>query len=172
MLLETLLMSPCFLSGKTSFTDEKTTLTVLRQDIKGDETLLFFNIDNQSCKLREFFWNAEKGHPLCDLLVFFAKGDERIFCFVELKGNREELPQATKQVISTCEVFKKKFPVQFSAKSFICYFEGELPREHQRYQKNLKAVFGSNFELDGKSENFLNFLRGENGKYKKRGQKK
>ncbi len=173
MLLETLLLSPCFLTGKTNLKDSKTNLSISRNDIKEDETLLFFDIDdktNPCCKLRELFWGKSEGHRLCDLLVFFGKGDERIFCFVELKDNKSASSDASDQVISTYKAFKEKLAIKFTTKAFFCCSAGELPREHQRYQKELKATFGKNFRLDGNSENFLDFLRGEDVKFNKRGQ--
>jgi len=176
MLLETLLLSPCFLSGKTSHTDSKTTLSVNRNELKGDEILLFFHIDDQSnpdCKVREQFWQQQDGHSLCDLLVFYAKGDERIFCFVELKDNKKDLPKATEQVLSTYQAFKAKLAVQFSskytAKAFICCSTGDLPQERQRYQDKLNKMFGEHYKADGKSTEFLKFLRGEASGFKKSG---
>lgn len=179
MLLETLLLSPCFLSGKTSHKDSQTTLSVNKNDLSDDETLLFFDIDDQTnpcCKLRELFWQKQDGHSLCDLLVFYARGNERIFCFVELKDNKSDFSKATKQVISTYEAFKDKLPDSFKekyiAKAFICSSTGKPPQEHQSYQNSLKTKFGKNYDHDGKTENFLDFLRGENVKFKKSGQKK
>ena len=175
MLLETLLLSPCFLTGKTNIKDSKTNFPISRNSIKEDETLLFFDIDDKSnpdCKLREFFWGENEGHLLCDLLVFFAKGSKRVFCFVELKDNKSDFPKATDQVISTYKAFKEKRTFKCTAKAFIYCSAGELPQDYRRYQKNLEATFGNNSEHDGKPENFLNFLRGENVKFNKRGQKK
>ena len=189
MLLETLLLSPCFLSGKTSHKDSQTTLSVNKNDLSDDETLLFFDIDDQTehhCdindennhrrKLREFFWQQQDGHSLCDLLVFYAKGNERIFCFVELKDNKSDFPKATKQVISTYEAFKGELAIEFRAKyiakAFICCSRGSLPQEYRTHQDNLKAKFGNNFESDGKSGNFLNFLRGESSKFQAKGNRR
>src|SRR4028119_230213 len=85
---EILLLSPCLLPGKTDFKESKASVKVVPE---ADETILFFNIDDQSnpgCKLREFLWGTEKGQKMCDLMVFYAKGNsERVICFVELKHN-------------------------------------------------------------------------------------
>lgn len=189
MLLETLLLSPCFLTGKNSHKDSRTTLSVCRNDLENDETLLFFDIDDQTdhhCdisdennhrrKLRELFWQQQDGHSFCDLLVFFAKGNKRIFCFVELKDNKSDFPKATDQIISTYDAFKKeletKFQNKYTAKAFICCSNGSLPQEHRKYQNNLKDKFDNNFEHDGKSENFLNFLRGKATGFQSKGKRK
>jgi hypothetical protein len=188
MLLETLFLSPCFLSGETTHRDSQTTLSINKKDLENDETLLFFDIDDQTehhCdisdennhrrKLRELFWQQQDGHSLCDLLVFFAKGNERIFCFVELKDNKSDFPKATEQVISTYDAFKKKLATSFQskyiAKAFICCSRGSLPQEYKNSLAELNKKF-SDCVHDGKSENFLDFLRGENVKFKKSGQKK
>lgn len=186
MLLETLLLSPCFLTGKISHKDSQTSLSVSRNDLENDETLLFFDIDDQTdhhCdindgnnhrrKLRELFWQQQDGHSLCDLLVFFAKGNERIFCFVELKDNKSDFPKAAEQVISTYDSFKQSLATSFQskyiAKAFICCSRGSLPQEYKTHQNNLKAKFGNNFEHDGKSENFLSFLRGKSSGFQSKG---
>jgi len=57
---EILLLSPCLLPGKTDFKESKASVKVEPQ---ADETILFFNIDDQSnpgCKLREFLWEQKK----------------------------------------------------------------------------------------------------------------
>jgi hypothetical protein len=179
MLLETLLLSPCFLSGKTSHKDSKTTISVNRNDLENDETLLFFHIDDQSnpcCNLRNIFWQKQDGHSLCDLLVFYAKDNKRIFCFVELKDDKSDFPKATKQIISTYDAFKTQLAIQFQnkyiAKAFICCAKGSLPQEQKTYQDNLNAKFGNNYEHDGKSEDFLNFLRGKSIKFQSKGKRK
>lgn len=170
MLLETLLLSPCFLAGKTSHKDSQTTLGINKQDIANDETLLFFHIDDQSnpdCKIRDIFWQQQEGNSLCDLLVFYAKGDKsRIFCFVELKDNKKDFPKATEQVISTYKAFKGKLASQFqnrySVKAFVCCSTGSFPQEFKRYQDSLSSQFGpNNWRNDDKSDSFLAFLRGE-----------
>jgi hypothetical protein len=66
MPFENLLLSSCLLPGQTSFTENKASVKVERLP---DETILFFNIDEQSnpgCKLRQFLWGTEKGQKMCD----------------------------------------------------------------------------------------------------------
>ncbi len=179
MLLETLLLSTCFISGKTSHKDSNTTISVNKNDLQNDETLLFFHIDDQTnpcCKIREVFWGKEDGHSLCDLLVFYAKDDKRVFCFVELKDNKKDFGKATEQVISTYLAFKEtlipQFKTKYTAKAFICCSNGSLPQEHGKYQEMLKREFNNNFEHDGESKDFLNFLRGKLEKIEKKGKRK
>lgn len=187
MLLETLLLSPCFLTGKTSHRDSKTTLCVNKNDIKDDETLLFFDIDDQTNhhgekkdekshrnKIRELFWRKQEGHSLCDLLVFFAKGNERIFCFVELKDNKKDLVTAKNQLISTYDAVRKNIDAKFkfSAKAFICSSGGSLPKEHRSCQDELNRKFKGGFEENGKSADFIGFLRGESNKPVNKGRRR
>ncbi len=57
---EILLLSPCLLPGQTSFKESKASVKVEPQP---GETILFFNIDDQSnpdCKLREFLWENKQ----------------------------------------------------------------------------------------------------------------
>ncbi|MEK8016456.1 MAG: hypothetical protein VSS75_006270 [Candidatus Parabeggiatoa sp.] len=106
LILETLLLTPCLLPSKTRFDESK----ALKP--QADETILFFFIDDQSntdCKLCQLLWGDKAGENLCDLIVFYAKGNERVFCFVELKDNLEEedLNQAIKQVTNTYTHFRR-----------------------------------------------------------------
>jgi hypothetical protein len=179
MLLETLLLSPCFLSGKASIKDSKTTLSVNKRELTEDETLLFFQIDDKSnpyCKLRELFWKTQEGHQLCDLLVFYAKSDSRVFCFVELKDNKKDFPTATKQIISTYHAFKDKLPAdfksKFTTKAFIKCSDGSYPNEYENSLDQLNKERFADYEPNGERIDFLKFLRGETTKFQKKGQKR
>jgi hypothetical protein len=60
MPFEILLLSPCLLPDKTSFKESKASVKVVPE---AGETILFFNIDDQSnrdCKLREFLWENKQ----------------------------------------------------------------------------------------------------------------
>jgi hypothetical protein len=60
MPFENLLLSSCLLPGQTSFKESKASVKVERKE---GETILFFNIDDQSsrgCKLREFLWEKQQ----------------------------------------------------------------------------------------------------------------
>jgi hypothetical protein len=172
--LEFLLLSPCLMPGMTSFTDIKTTVTI---NPKNDETILLFSIDdktNKSCKLRDFLWGNKEGEKLCDLIIFYACGEKRILCFVELKGNIGELSDATRQVINTYRAVREKLSSNYTAKAFITAHHGSAPQEHQRYQRELQNAFGKgNHEYNGKGDELDKFLRGESdtkvgkGKHKK-----
>lgn len=189
MLLETLLLSPCFLLGRTTHKDSRTTLSVEKTQLLDHEVLLFFDIDDQTnhvchlsdsnnhrSKLRKLFWGNQVGHPLCDLLVFYSDGTQRVFCFVELKDNKSDLPKATEQVISTYDAFKGKLAPQFlntyTPKAFICCARGSLPQEHKSCQDQLNTKFKGNFQEDGNSGDLLKFLRGELNSSVNKGRKK
>ncbi len=51
----------------------------------------------------------QEGENICDLIVFYAKGEERVLCFVELKDNIADLGKATEQVTNTCETLRREF---------------------------------------------------------------
>lgn len=157
---EILLLSPCLLPGQTSFKESRASVRV---DPQPGETILFFNIDEQSnpaCKLRKFLWGKETGQKICDLMVFYAKENERVICFVELKDNIGDLGHATEQVINTYNSFKVHLNSSYTAKAFIYGFAGSSPQEHQEYQRKLLKEFGkNNFEF-GRNNDLGNFLRG------------
>jgi hypothetical protein len=156
-----LLLSSCLLPGKTSFKESKASVKVEPQ---ADETILFFNIDDQSnpgCKLREFLWGKATGQQICDLIVFYAKESERVICFVELKDNMSDLGHATEQVINTYNSLKLHLNSRYKAKAFIYGFAGSVPHEHQEYQKKLSQVFKKdNFEFGNRNNDLGNCLRG------------
>ncbi len=106
MPFERLLFTSCLLPGRTSFKESQASVEISPQP---GETILFFCIDEQSkgdsgcsgCGLRKDLWDTQQGEPTCDLLVFYAKADRRVLCFVELKDNRSDTGHATDQVINT-----------------------------------------------------------------------
>ena len=162
MPFENLLLSSCLLPGQTSFTENKASVKVERLP---DETILFFNIDEQSnpgCKLRQFLWGTEKGQKMCDLIVFYAKDSKRVICFVELKDNISDLGHATEQVINTYNTFKVHLHKSYTAKAFIYACAGSSPKEKKEYQKKLLNNFGeNNFDVNNRSNDALgDLLRG------------
>jgi len=181
LLLETLLLTPCLLPGKTRFDESNASVWVKPQV---DETILFFSIDDQSntdCKLRQLLWGDKEGENLCDLIVFYARGNEQVFCFVELKDNlaEEDLSQAVKQVTNTYMHFKQHLRLnhRYTAKTFISAPKGPRSKRHQKYQAALLKVFKepNNIEYSGNADEFGDFLRGirvsDKGKRKKKGTK-
>lgn len=160
-LFEILLLSDCLLPGKTSFKESNASVNV---PPTGDETIILFNIDDQSnpqCKLRQFLWGKKTGEKMCDLIVFYAKGADRIICFVELKDNIDDLGTATDQVINTYSQLKTYLNSKYTAKAFISAPKGSPPQEHQEYQNKLSKAFGqSNFKHNGAGDSLGDFLRG------------
>ncbi len=162
MPFENLLLSSCLLPGLTYFKESKASVKV--EPLAG-ETILFFNIDDQSnpgCKLRQFLWGTEKGQRMCDLMVFYAKDSERVICFVELKDNMGDLGHGTEQVINTYNTFKVHLHQSYTAKAFIFASAGSSPYEHDEYQRKLLKVFGkNNFDFNNRSNDALgDLLRG------------
>lgn len=162
MPFENLLLSSCLLPGQTYFKESKASVKV--EPLAG-ETILFFNIDDQSnpgCKLRQILWGIEKGQKMCDLMVFYAKDSKRVICFVELKDNIGDLGHATEQVINTYNTFKVHLQKSYTAKAFISACGGSSPREHEEYQRELLKEFGkNNFDVNNRSNDALgDLLRG------------
>lgn len=168
MCFNTLLLSGCFLPGTTSFTEKGTTVSAQPER---DETILFFSIDeqsNSSCKLRKILGMDRAGIKICDLLVFYARSDERLLCFVELKG--KDSGRAVEQVVSTYKYFKEflnKSPqesslmIKIKAKAFI-KLSGSAPKELREHQEELKKVFGeNNYDCNRATQDFGEFLRGK-----------
>jgi len=168
LLLETLLLTRCLLTGETRLDESQATVWVTPQ--KG-ETILFFHVDDQSnpsCSLRQKLWGNKIGEPLCDLIVFYAKGDERVFCFVELKDNLKDVGKATEQLINTYQHVKQHFKSKYTAKACIVAAGGSPLQEHHKYHDKLLKIFkqpnniiilqGKN--VTSKEDRFGDFLRG------------
>jgi len=155
----TLLMS-CLLPGKTTFEDSKATVRV---EPKKGETILFFNIDEQSnsrCKLRQLLWGEEPGQGICDLIVFYAQEQERIICFVELKDNLADLGKVVEQLINTYDEFKQHLKLRYTAKAYVYAYRGSSHRKHQDYEKKLAKKFPKGFKIATKNDNDMgDFLR-------------
>lgn len=161
-LFATLLMS-CLLPGQTIFQDSKATVKV---EPKADETILFFNIDEQSnsrCQFRQLLWGNQQGQKICDLIVFYARERERVICFVELKDNKADLNTAIKQLINTYNEFKRHLELPYTAKAYVYAHQGSSNKKDQEYKNKLaKAFRKGNFKISTKSDNDIgDFLRGE-----------
>lgn len=174
MLFDTLMLMPCLLPGKTSFKEGKTQVIVQPQP---GETILFFNIDNRSnprCKFRQFLWGNREGENICDLIVFYARGEERIVCFVELKDNLGDLGKAAEQLINTYNSFKQHLKLSYTPKACVCASGGSRPQKHQNYEREITKIYGpNNFYIATEINNDLgDFLRGRppqtKGKRKKK----
>jgi len=153
-LLETLLLTPCLLTGETHCDESKASVWVKPQP---GETIL----------LRQKLYRNQEGESICDLLVFYAKENERVFCFVELKDNLKDLGKATKQVINTYKHFKQHFRLKkYIPKACIVAAGGSSLQEHQKYQQDLLKEFCKNNVTIIQKKNLKNqdefgdFLRG------------
>jgi hypothetical protein len=157
-LLETLLLTPCLLTGETRLDESQASVWVTPQ--KG-ETILFFSVDDQSnsdCRLRQKLWGNQVGEQLCDLIVLYAKGEKRVFCFVELKDNIKDFGKATKQVTNTYEYFKRHLKLKYIPKACIVAASGSPLQEHEKYHSQLLKIF--------KQANNISILQGKNPKNK------
>lgn len=181
MPFERLLFTACLLPGVTKFTENKTSVVI---QPTSKETVLFFCIDSNSkgnpgcsgCNLRKELWGEKQGERICDLLVFYANADSnrRALCFVELKDNRSDLGDATKQVINTYKEIKKRLKLSnhYSILAFQICHHGAAPTEHRRYQNDLVKAFSGNCIYDGRPDDFAALLRGvSSGQKKSKGKK-
>lgn len=160
-----LLLTGCFLPGQTHYKESGVEISLQPES---GETVLFFSIDNQSnpnCKFRQILGIDKENQNICDLIVFYAKGDKRIICFVELKGS--DLGTAVKQVCNTYKCFNN-FLNQSSSlpycqnlivKAFI-KLKGSVPQEHRKYQNELSNHFKANNCDISRNTDFGQFLRG------------
>lgn len=178
MAFERLLFTSCLLPGVTRFQENNTFVEIKPQ---AGETILFFCIDNHSkghpqckdCRLRNDLWGDQEGQRICDLVVFYAKKDRRVLCFVELKDNKSDLTDATEQVINTYRGFKRHLRLtnQYLVQAFLIGHHGSVHTKHQKKdEKNLKKEFGDNYIYAGDPFQFETFLR-QGRQKKKRGRK-
>ncbi|MFN6517328.1 MAG: hypothetical protein RMY29_022880 [Nostoc sp. CreGUA01] len=172
MPLNTLLLSSCLLPGKTSYTQNGIEINIKPSS---GETILFFCIDNQSnpnCNLRQVLGLDREGMKICDLIVFYAKEETRIICFIELKGG--DIKTATQQVITTFTYFRKLLKqsgisINFIPKAYI-KSNSSAPQEIDKYKQQLKEQFGDgNYDIS-KNSDLGDFLRGV--EYQPKGKRK
>ncbi|WP_445635467.1 Type I restriction enzyme R protein N-terminal domain-containing protein [Nostoc sp. DSM 114161] len=162
MPLNSLLLSSCLLPGKTSYTENGIEINIKPSS---GETILFFCIDNQSnpnCNLRQLLGLDREGMKICDLIVFYAKENIRIICFVELKGR--DIKTATEQVITTYRYFLKLLKQSGTSINFIpkAYIKSNTsaPQEIDKYKQQLKEQFcDGNYDIT-KNSDLGDFLRG------------
>ncbi|MEW6351914.1 MAG: hypothetical protein AB1646_22925 [Thermodesulfobacteriota bacterium] len=176
MPFERLLFTSCLLPGKTDFVENKAKVEIRPEP---GETILFFCIDDQSkgadgCELRKDLWNGRQGERICDLLVFYAKEDRRVLCFVELKDSGSDSGKATEQIINTYKAMESRLLLRnhYSIQAFLIGYQGSAPKEHRRYEDKLKKVFKDNFILNGRKDDFAPFLRGTHNAKSSRGRSK
>jgi hypothetical protein len=161
MPFNTLLLSCCLLPGKTSLKENGVEVSL--QQTSG-ETVLFFHIDeksNPNCQFRKLLGLDREGMKICDLIVFYAKDNEKIICFVELKGG--DIKTAKEQVINTYTYFKKVIKkvdpsLNFTPKTYI-KSNVSGPQEMGKYQEELKAEFGEGNCRISKNSDLGAFLR-------------
>lgn len=167
MPFERLLFTSCLLPGETRFKENNTFVNI---DTQPDETILFFCIDSNStghpncgnCGLRNDLWGNQPNQRICDLLVFYAKGDRRVLCFVELKDNKSDLGDATEQVINTYSALKTRLKLtnHYTIQAFLIGHHGSAPVRHNLHQNDLQKVFHGNYVYNGEATDFAEFLRG------------
>lgn len=99
---------------------------------------------------------------ICDLIVFYAKDNEKIICFVELKGSN--IKTAKEQVINTYTHFDQYLRKcglldSYTAKAYI-KTNSSVPQEINKYQQELREKFGEGNYQISRDPNLGNFIRG------------
>lgn len=163
MVMDKLLFSPCFVPGQYRLADGAASVSIT--PLAG-EAILFFDIDdvtNPRCTLRKELWGDRQGEKICDGLVFYAKNDRRVLCFLELKENKSDFHTAVKQVTNTYDALKQKLngtPPLF----FACFIadHGSPSDEKKDDEIELEKTFGKDkYVYDGNNQSFAALLRGE-----------
>ena len=148
------------LSSKTSFTESGGRINLRPLP---EELALFFSIDSPSKRKDLKIQGA-----ICDYLVFYMRGNEKVLCLVESKGRH--LERGVEQVINTHKQLKKLLAdslKQSSCESHLSlitwkayiYQHGSTPSEAKQQVKKLKDNFGNkNYEISH-NEDIGPFLR-------------
>ena len=125
------LMLDCLIHG-TSFGESGSRVRV---EPKPGETVLFFHMDDPRIRKK-----LKIDGKICDLLVFYAKGDKKVLCLTELKkGSKSE--DANEQAVSTYDSLKKVFKAYFSQiewKGYI-HLHGSAPGTKKSRKKGKQA---------------------------------
>ena len=128
---------------------------------KSDEPILFFVTDDQSNSVSTLRSDLKMGGAVCDLVIFYAQGNKKTLCLVELKGS--DLEQAVEQIINTYQHLKRtlKQPHRrlIGWKAYI-QISGSIPKELKELQKSLHNIFGKhNYAIARDDREFANFIR-------------
>ncbi|MDJ0735259.1 MAG: hypothetical protein QNJ47_14575 [Nostocaceae cyanobacterium] len=172
MPFNTLLLTGCFLPGKTSFKENGVEIKVQPES---GETILFFSIDEQSnpsCKLRQVLKIDRQNMKICDLIVFYGKDNHRVICFVELKGS--DLERAVEQVENKYKSLTNILSSRcnsFISKAYI-KTNSSAPQEIKQYQEQLSTTFGKNNYDISKNSDLGDFIRGATRKARGKRKKK
>ncbi|MCP4349763.1 MAG: hypothetical protein GY795_30145 [Desulfobacterales bacterium] len=93
---------------KTSYKDKGTSVEVSIKPEKGEEIYFFpiYDDKNENCN-KEIFQKSlkMKEKKVCDLIVFYSKGDKQTVCLVELKKG-SNADKAADQILSVLNCFK------------------------------------------------------------------
>lgn len=160
------LLTRC-LMPKNSFTENKVSVSV--KSSGADEKILFFRTDEgTACPFRQDM--GHEGRPyegkLCDLVVFFAGGGQKVLCLVELK--KGDLGDAIEQILKTRDILIESFRSDPHKRAihedllFKCYIRchGSSPLEKANKVK-LDRILGRGRWMISEKDDMGEFLRNE-----------
>jgi hypothetical protein len=108
------------------------------------ETVCFYVVDdqkNRNCTLRRDFGIVGS---ICDLMVFYARASDKVFCLVELKGSDQG--HAVEQVTNTCQHLRPRFsgysPTPIGWKAYIYVHSAAPIKTEPRWRSQLEGTFG------------------------------
>jgi hypothetical protein len=153
------LMLNCLIH-KTSFGESGCKVSIRKES---NESILFFNIDEKSNPESTFRKALNIRGKMCDLAVYYSNDNQKILCFVELKGCHIE--DAVEQVENTYLHFKKllkrrvpKIYKQIGYKAFVVT-HGASPKNVKKIKRKFINIFGKENADISRNRNFGKFLR-------------
>lgn len=146
------------LNPRTSFGEAHNRIALQRE---ADEIILFFVTDDQSNPTSAFRSDLQIDGVICDLIIFYAQGDKKTLCLVELKGS--DLEHAVAQIINTHQHLQNKLKHSHRRlvgwKAYI-QISGGIPKELKELQKSLHKTFGKhNYVITRDDRQFADFIR-------------
>jgi hypothetical protein len=134
------LLITCLIPG-TSFKEPGCRVRV---EPESGETVLFFAVDDQSNPNCAFRRDLGLSGVICDLVVFYARGDRRMLCLVELKRG-SDVPHAVEQIVNTrtclCRKLGQSLRSRLEWRAYIMS-HGSAHKETKQYGRQLEEAFG------------------------------
>lgn len=133
-----------------------------------NETILLFVIDQESNRNSTVYQDFIKNGPVCDLIIYYIKDNEKIICFIELKGS--DIQKAIEQIENTFNKFRKSLEqstrdkdccphcTNIRYKSYIL-LHGSAPRLTKDHGQRLEHCFGRGNVSISRCEDISNFIR-------------
>ncbi len=134
-------------------------MSTYRKETIKTETVLFFRIDDPLKREK-----LKIQGQICDLIVFYCQGNNKILCLTESKGN--DVKHAIDQILNTYNTLQKQFSKTHNSqiiwKAYI-YSHGSAPKSRKNRKKGkqakqddpyeqLRKTFGERFQVSHKPD--------------------